>query len=264
MKWWVPLSVVLIIFLFIASILISTPSSGSNWTDELGIDSVSLYNNDTLLKKYLSDSLTVTFVEPKPVDQVIVVAIYAPTEPGYNWSGDLFTVELSITNTTGGVIYPTGGTQPDWPWTGENVTVDYILINGLWYTKLTVFFNFTVPSDTYWFDDAGNYVIRVDYEIITPSLEASYVWDLSLYIYLPPESIEPTTYNIGQKIIFLIWIMIIFLPALILNSIIPKMGFIAGMIITPIALLVAGTMELWLFAVIMIGLVIIIFRGDRE
>jgi hypothetical protein len=74
-----------------------------------------------------------------------------------------------------------------------------------------------------------------------------------------PESSNSTTGLVYSAVA----LVIVFGPALMLNFLFPRVGFVAGIIVMSVALFLSGVLEFWLTAVIFIGVVVLIFRGGE-
>jgi hypothetical protein len=76
--------------------------------------------------------------------------------------------------------------------------------------------------------------------------------------------IRPDSMGIGKNIVYFAWLLIIFFPAIILNSFIPKIGFIMGVgLMTTILVLGDVIHSWWFFLIIMMGITLLVFRGDE-
>jgi hypothetical protein len=216
-----------------------------NWVNEQKIQSVSLYYNSVLIKKYDISSKTVLFSGNQTINNIEVIDITGPNPPV---SSNL--VNISIYTPTGNFTYLTlPGSYSSTPLTIQGIICSYN----------TWIFNFT--TSPYVFNTSGEYLIVVKSLTYSPNLQIVDTWLLSAYLYIPSKVVTIASYDIAKKVVVVCWLLIFFLPALILNRAIPKLGFIGGIVIMSIVLLIPLQM-IWLFLVMMVGVVIIIFRGD--
>jgi hypothetical protein len=70
--------------------------------------------------------------------------------------------------------------------------------------------------------------------------------------------------TITSLVMQVVWLITLFLPGIILNAFIPRIGFVAGLTIMSVALWITGVMPVWVFTVCMIAVVLTVFQGDDD
>jgi len=70
-------------------------------------------------------------------------------------------------------------------------------------------------------------------------------------------------YTVEWNIIALIWLIILYLPAIILSMYLGKIGFIFGISLMGIVLYLGGLIPLWITIIIIIGVGILLYRRDE-
>lgn len=252
----------LISILFISCLTIPSNANASGWMDELRIHSVSLLNDGNNIITFTNNwqAMQLDYQETLTIDQIIIVVWFIPETPGIGAGvADVRLLMYSPGNTIGyaPVHYP-DIEPPEYPWNGHNVTLELINYNGVWYNEMTVYDNFT---HDYTFVYAGNTKIVVWYTMDNPSLPAGDAWTL----FISKLPVAQDTFGISENIIYFAWILIIFLPAILLNSVLPKIGFIGGIITMSVVLTATGVInQWWVFLTLLMGIVVLIFRGDEN
>lgn len=246
------LSVILIVVLSF-SLLFSLSSVKATPEPEEHIVSIGFYSDEGLefgfsvnnSGLYIDTPIEITRVETKIYttygENGAYWVIWAMTNPNAEDDGD-----IRFDNSVG--------------WTDENVVREagYEYVDET-FLYVTFYDNFTTPFSM---DSTGTYYITVSQEWFTP--EYTYVWDqMYNYIwYLQGFSVKPQD-DYSRLILDGVWLLVIFFPALILNSFLPKIGFVAGLIIMTSALWLSDVMPPWLFFISLIGVIIIMWRGDK-
>jgi len=88
---------------------------------------------------------------------------------------------------------------------------------------------------------------------------ATYEWnEVQLFI----DGITVIVSEEALSLYFLIWLIVLFFPALIFGFFIPKIGFILGLSMMNIVLYLSGEIPFWLTFVLFLGVGILIYRRD--
>lgn len=88
---------------------------------------------------------------------------------------------------------------------------------------------------------------------------ATYEWnEVQLFI----DGIKVIVSEEALSLYFLIWLIVLFFPALIFGFFIPKIGFILGLSMMNIVLYLSGEIPFWLTFVLFLGVGILIYRRD--
>lgn len=249
-----PLASVFIVTIFIiAGLIVLIPNHvQAGWVENNRLETVQFYDNTSLIQTFSSDGQTVTYTDNKEVSQIRITYVAGPNfilGSGIN----IYVDNPNEAPTELGEI--TTYDEPVW----ANQTHTHLMIDGLEYLRITAFFNLT---SIYIFNYAGNYLFTVHLGIWIPGPVDIDTWELSVYRFDDSQAIGETTFGIGTQIVIVIWVLMVFLPGLILNGLVPKIGFIGGTAIMSTALTLTASMPLWVFMVILIGIVVLVFRGE--
>ncbi len=258
------------VILFSVLSIIPNDANALTWQDYQQILAIRLYDNSTLVKEILSGdgnyfinrNYTVDYVE---FEYFVGGPEYIGSEDGYfnmvtfnpdngtyfnfwNWNDYLADEDFDPTDIT----WKTGEILGNQVIDGENY---YDLVRCVNITNMS--YAITFEGCDYLI--TGVLKVWIDDEWITFDL-----WENSRLIWFNPLQHIPDSYaGISGFVITFVWVLIIFLPALILSPFLGKVGFISGIAIMTFALWMSDILDIWVLITMMIGVVVLVFRGDE-
>lgn len=214
------------------------------------VTSVVLYHYDSIIANFTQDGQAVTIPFSISITKIEINVHSAGTDAGFN-------IEVLIH------LLGTGGTG----WVGTSYSVS--ITGYFWGDEYNHTFSRDLTDDPFNLNQSGMYevVMTNDYHVLTGSPSIRFQeWNGAILSGAQgPVHFTQDKFGIGANIEYFAWLLIVFLPAMILNSVLPKIGFIAGLIIMSIALTATNTITGWWVLIVMfMGITILIYRGDEN